>query len=178
MATLKERFPNSPEATKAEQLDRKQSGGGLPPAPERPVEQPRFPGAARHGAGGQKGLIEANLPGYRHGPGDRGHITRELAQDESVLAILGPLSSVVAQSAASAAQTAGVPLIALSQKDGLTQTGNWIFQAFLTPSAAGPGRGAPSPQHGNQALRHSLPRFHLWAHLFPEFPGGGGGRRR
>jgi len=60
-------------------------------------------------------------------------ITRELAQDESVLAIMGPLSSAMAQSAADAAQAAGVPLIALSQKDGLTQTGNWIFQAFLTP---------------------------------------------
>ena len=50
-----------------------------------------------------------------------------------MLAILGPLSSAMAQSAADAAQAAGVPLIALSQKDGLTQTGNWIFQAFLTP---------------------------------------------
>ena len=60
-------------------------------------------------------------------------ITRELAQDESVLAILGPLSSAGAQSAADAAQAAAVPLIALSQKDGLTQTGTWIFQAFLTP---------------------------------------------
>jgi branched-chain amino acid transport system substrate-binding protein len=39
----------------------------------------------------------------------------------------------VAQSAAEAAQAAGVPLIALSQKDGLTQTGTWIFQAFMTP---------------------------------------------
>lgn len=60
-------------------------------------------------------------------------ITRELARDESVLAILGPISSAAAQSAADAAQAEGVPLIALSQKDGLTQTGNWIFQAFLTP---------------------------------------------
>ncbi len=50
-----------------------------------------------------------------------------------MLAILGPLSSAVAQSAAEAAQAAALPLIALSQKDGLTQTGNWIFQAFLTP---------------------------------------------
>ena len=46
---------------------------------------------------------------------------------------VGPLSSAVAQSAADAAQAASVPLIALSQKDGLTQTGTWIFQAFLTP---------------------------------------------
>ena len=60
-------------------------------------------------------------------------VTRELAQDESVLAILGPLSSAMAQSAADVAQATAVPLIALSQKDGITQTGNWIFQAFLTP---------------------------------------------
>ena len=44
-----------------------------------------------------------------------------------------PLSSAMAQSAADAAQAAAVPLIAMAQKDGLTQTGNWIFQAFMTP---------------------------------------------
>ena len=60
-------------------------------------------------------------------------LTRELAQDANVLAIVGPLSSAVAQSAAEAAQASSLPLIALSQKDGLTQTGTWIFQAFLTP---------------------------------------------
>ena len=51
---------------------REQSGGGLPPALERPVELHRLPGAARHGAGGQKGLGETGVPGHRHGPGDRG----------------------------------------------------------------------------------------------------------
>jgi branched-chain amino acid transport system substrate-binding protein len=66
-------------------------------------------------------------------PATAASLTRDLAQDESVLAILGPLSSSVAQSAADAAQAASMPLIALSQKDGLTQTGAWIFQAFLTP---------------------------------------------
>jgi ABC-type branched-subunit amino acid transport system substrate-binding protein len=39
----------------------------------------------------------------------------------------------VAQNAAGAAQGSGIPLLALSQKAGLTQTGNLIFQAFLTP---------------------------------------------
>jgi branched-chain amino acid transport system substrate-binding protein len=66
-------------------------------------------------------------------PGTAASLTRNLAQDESVLAILGPLSSSVAQSAADAAQGLSMPLIALSQKDGLTQTGAWIFQAFMTP---------------------------------------------
>ena len=73
VATLKERFPNSPEAAAAAQAPgREQGGGGLPPALERPVEQHRFPGAARHGTGGQRGLGEAGLPGYPHGPGGCG----------------------------------------------------------------------------------------------------------
>jgi len=56
-----------------------------------------------------------------------------LAQDPRVLAILGPLSAGIAQPAAAAAQDAGVPLVALSQKADLTQTGNLIFHAFLIP---------------------------------------------
>ena len=98
-------------------------------------------------------------------------ITRELAQDESVLAILGPLTSAVAQSAADAAQAAAVPLIALAQKDGLTQTGNWIFQAFLTPRQQVRALVRQGLSMGIQALRHSLSRFFLRAHLFPEFSG-------
>jgi ABC-type branched-subunit amino acid transport system substrate-binding protein len=58
---------------------------------------------------------------------------QELAQDPRVLAILGPLSAGIAQPAAAAAQNAGVTLVALSQKAGLTQTGNLIFDAFLIP---------------------------------------------
>ena len=56
-----------------------------------------------------------------------------LAQDPRVLAILGPLSAGIAQPAAAAAQDAGVPLVALSQKADLTQTGNLVFHAFLIP---------------------------------------------
>ncbi len=61
------------------------------------------------------------------------HQVQALAQDPRVLAILGPLSAGIAQPAAAAAQDAGVPLVALSQKADLTQTGNLIFHAFLTP---------------------------------------------
>jgi branched-chain amino acid transport system substrate-binding protein len=60
-------------------------------------------------------------------------MVQELAQDPKVLAIMGPLTSGVAQAAAGAAQAAGLPLLALSQKADLTQTGSLIFQAFLTP---------------------------------------------
>ena len=103
-------------------------------------------------------------------------ITRELAQDESVLAILGSLSSAGAQGAADAAQAAAVPLIALSQKDGLTQTGTWIFQAFLTPRQQ-------VRALVRQALSMGIKRFAMlypdssYGRTFsPEFPGGGGGR--
>jgi len=57
----------------------------------------------------------------------------ELTRDGRVVAILGPLTSAAAQTAAENAQASGVPLIALSQKEGLTQAGNLVFQAFLTP---------------------------------------------
>ena len=66
-------------------------------------------------------------------PGTAAQQVQELAQDPQVLAIMGPLTSSVAQAAADAAQNSGMPLLALSQKADITQTGNLIFQAFLTP---------------------------------------------
>jgi ABC-type branched-subunit amino acid transport system substrate-binding protein len=75
-----------------------------------------------------------------------------------VLAILGPLSSAVAQSAADAAQAAAVPLIAMTQKDNLTQTGDWIFQAFLTP-------GQQVRALVRQAVTMGIKRFAI---LYPE----------
>jgi branched-chain amino acid transport system substrate-binding protein len=66
-------------------------------------------------------------------PDTVGQRVQRLAQDPRVLAILGPLSAGLAQPAAAVAQDAGVPLVALSQKGDLTQTGNLIFDAFLLP---------------------------------------------
>jgi ABC-type branched-subunit amino acid transport system substrate-binding protein len=66
-------------------------------------------------------------------PGIAAQLVQELAQDPQVLAIIGPLSASVAQAAATEAQRAGIPLLALSQKSEITQTGNLIFQALLTP---------------------------------------------
>ena len=134
VATLKERFPNSPEASSAERLltGSKVVVGCLLPLTGQ---------LSNIGFRVQRGMELAAKGAsvkllFRDTGADSetaAAIIRELAQDESVLAILGFLSSSVAQSAADAAQTAAVPLIALAQKDGLTQTGNWIFQAFLTP---------------------------------------------
>jgi branched-chain amino acid transport system substrate-binding protein len=134
VATLKERFPTSPEAAAA---DRLLTGGKV-------VVGCLLPLSGQLSAIGfrvQRGMelaakgaqVKLVFRDTATDPETAAAATRELAQDDSVLAILGPLSSAVAQSAAAAAQAAGVPLIALSQKDGLTQTGSWIFQAFMTP---------------------------------------------
>ena len=134
VATLKDRFPNSPEAAKAERL---LTGGKVVVGCLLPLSGQLSNLGFRVQRGMELAAKRASLKlifrDTATDPVTAADLTRELAQDESVLAILGPLSSAVAQSAAEAAQTAGVPLIALSQKDGLTQTGNWIFQAFLTP---------------------------------------------
>ena len=60
---------------------------------------------------------------------------QELAQNPKVLAIMGPLTSVSPPRPwwRAPPRAAGLPLLALSQKADITQTGNLIFQAFLTP---------------------------------------------
>ncbi len=133
-STLKERFPGSPEAVAA---DRLLAGSKVELACLLPLSGQLSNIGFRVQRGmelaAKKAPVELVFKDTRTDAETAAAITRELAQDENVLAVLGPLSSSVAQSAATAAQAAGLPLVALSQKDGLTQTGNWIFQAFLRP---------------------------------------------
>ena len=73
---------------------------------------------------------------YRDCPNKPDTATRmvqELAQDARVLALLGPLTSADAKASSQAAQAAGIPLLALSQKQDLTSAGPMVFQIFLTP---------------------------------------------
>jgi ABC-type branched-subunit amino acid transport system substrate-binding protein len=55
---------------------------------------------------------------------------RELA-DAKVAAILGPIGS--ADSAAETAQSLGIPILTLTQKERITQIGNQVFRHFITP---------------------------------------------
>ncbi len=48
-----------------------------------------------------------------------------------VAAIIGPI--VMARQAAEEAQRIGIPIITLSQKDGVTDVGGYVFRNFLTP---------------------------------------------
>ncbi|MBN1849377.1 MAG: penicillin-binding protein activator [Deltaproteobacteria bacterium] len=56
-----------------------------------------------------------------------------LANEDHVLAIIGPLASKTAAAAAKKAQELGVPIITLTQKDGITDEGYMVFRNFLTP---------------------------------------------
>jgi branched-chain amino acid transport system substrate-binding protein len=133
-ATLKERFPNSPEAAA---VDR-------PIAGQRQVVGVLLPLSgelSNVGVKVKRGMelaakqtpLELAFRDTHNDPEAAAQAVRELAREQNLLVVLGPLTSGVAQTAADAAQAAGVPLIALSQKAGLTQTGDLIFQAFLTP---------------------------------------------
>jgi ABC-type branched-subunit amino acid transport system substrate-binding protein len=58
---------------------------------------------------------------------------QELAEQGKVIAILGPLTSKTATVAAKKAQELDVPIITLTQKEGITSEGEMVFRNFLTP---------------------------------------------
>jgi branched-chain amino acid transport system substrate-binding protein len=58
----------------------------------------------------------------------------EMVNKNKVVAVIGPLSSKTASPAAKRAQELGVPIITLTQKEGITQQGDMVFRNFLTPS--------------------------------------------
>ena len=134
VSTLKERFPNSPEAVAAERLlagNKLLVGCLLPLSGQLSNVGFRVQRGMELAAKGTP--LELVFRDTHSDPGSVPALIQELARDGRVVAILGPLTSAAAQVAAETAQAASVPLIALSQKEGLTQTGSSIFQAFLTP---------------------------------------------
>src|SRR3990170_4202294 len=58
----------------------------------------------------------------------------ELTLNENVVGIIGPLLSITATDTARKEQELRTPIITLSQKEGLTNTGHYIFRNFLLPS--------------------------------------------
>jgi ABC-type branched-subunit amino acid transport system substrate-binding protein len=63
-------------------------------------------------------------------PTKSGEAVKELFND-NVAAIIGPL--VTAETAAAEAQNSGIPIITLTQKEGIHQIGNYVFRNFFTP---------------------------------------------
>ena len=65
-------------------------------------------------------------------PEEAARLVDELVDEDKVIAIVGPLLSKVAESVASRSQERGVPLMALSQKNGIPDIGSYIFRNFVT----------------------------------------------
>jgi len=59
-------------------------------------------------------------------------LVRELAQQEGVRIIIGPVAGRAARHAAIEAQSLGVTMISLSPRSGVAATGSHVFQHFLT----------------------------------------------
>ncbi|NOZ86763.1 MAG: ABC transporter substrate-binding protein [Deltaproteobacteria bacterium] len=59
-------------------------------------------------------------------------MVHDLVFNEHVIAIVGPLLSATARAAALKAEELSVPLIAISQAEGLPELGTYIFRHFLT----------------------------------------------
>jgi branched-chain amino acid transport system substrate-binding protein len=58
----------------------------------------------------------------------------DLADKEEVMAIIGPLASAESAAAVKRAQDLGVPIVSLTQKQGITREGDMVFRNYLTPS--------------------------------------------
>jgi len=72
---------------------------------------------------------------FRDSAGDPERSARavsELANAEQALAVLGPLTGAAAEAAAARAQLERLPLLTLSQRNGLAETGPYVFRSSLT----------------------------------------------
>jgi branched-chain amino acid transport system substrate-binding protein len=56
----------------------------------------------------------------------------KLAWEDNVIGIIGPLGSTTSTAAADEAQRIGIPILTLTQKEGITETGDYVFRNFLT----------------------------------------------
>ena len=67
-------------------------------------------------------------------PAQAAQAVDRLVQQRKVMAIIGPMSAATSLAAARRAQQLGVPLITLTQVEGVTRSGEFVFQNFYTPS--------------------------------------------
>ncbi len=71
----------------------------------------------------------------KNDPNTAAAAVRRLVERYKVMAIIGPVGAATSLAAARRAQQLGVPLITLSQVDGVTLAGPFVFQNFFTPEA-------------------------------------------
>ncbi|QDG54069.1 hypothetical protein FIV42_26000 [Persicimonas caeni] len=59
---------------------------------------------------------------------------RELAKDDEILAVLGPIGRRESRAAAQIAQREGIPLFSYASSDAVNRAGNWVYRLRLTPA--------------------------------------------
>ncbi|MDO9514789.1 MAG: penicillin-binding protein activator [Syntrophales bacterium] len=84
---------------------------------------------------GQNSPIELFIEDSKGDPATAREAVRRLAKEHHVIGIVGPLGSSVSLEAAGEAQQLGVPIITLTQRTDITETGEYVFRDFLTGSA-------------------------------------------
>ncbi len=85
---------------------------------------------------------------------------RELAADDSVVAVLGPIGRRESRPAAQIAQRAGLPMMTLASSDSVNRVGGWVFRLRQTP--------AEQAEALVEAVRKHLSDKTRAAVLFPE----------
>ncbi|OPX21073.1 MAG: hypothetical protein BZ151_00645 [Desulfobacca sp. 4484_104] len=140
-ATLRQRFPDSPEAVLAARLTGPESTAVAAPALPalgcllplsgdyevvgRQVRQGMELAASQAG-------VELIFEDCQNYPSLATQAVDRLAQNQRILALIGPLTSATAEAAAQAAQRQGLAIVTLTQKAGITATGDLVFRDFLT----------------------------------------------
>jgi branched-chain amino acid transport system substrate-binding protein len=81
-------------------------------------------------SGGRISVVEMDTGGDS---GTAARLIQEAAGRPEILAAVGPIGSPESLAAAQVAQTSGLPLLAISQRLGLTDSRPWVFRVFLTP---------------------------------------------
>jgi len=59
-------------------------------------------------------------------------MVRALVEEEQVLAVIGPIGGSTARAAGQAAQDLGVPIITMTQAEGIPDIGGYVFRNFIT----------------------------------------------
>ena len=78
--------------------------------------------------------IQLAIRDSKGNPSEAEKAVEELATQEEVLAIIGPLLSITVEKAARKAQKLGVPLLALSQKELSPERRDYVFQNSISPA--------------------------------------------
>ena len=84
---------------------------------------------------GKAPLIGLAIRDSKGDPLEAEKAVEDLASQEKVIAILGPILGLTVERAAKKAQQVRVPLLTLSQKETLPSKDDFVFQNSLTPSA-------------------------------------------